>query len=190
MIYIAAAPTHSDGYSFAIGLYTYGHVIFRSFHTLLPTGLTLSPAIVAVGLVKLQKHMKTSSDQDYQLTFFKNKSVLYSIPFIFAAANVVILGFAGKERSAGKIARFWWPVTIAILPFVSFVYWAGIWLTTVRTKRLDGTGNEMTVGDIIGFKVMVYNADTAPPRIRDSITEKLASQIDGSTRRVEVLTSG
>lgn len=30
VIYITAAPTHSDGYSFAIGLYTYGHVLVSS----------------------------------------------------------------------------------------------------------------------------------------------------------------
>jgi hypothetical protein len=34
MIYIAAAPVHSDGYSFAIGLYTYGHVIASSKYLL------------------------------------------------------------------------------------------------------------------------------------------------------------
>lgn len=30
VIFIAAAPTHSDGYSFAIGIYTYGHILISS----------------------------------------------------------------------------------------------------------------------------------------------------------------
>lgn len=30
VIFIAAAPTSADGYSFAVGLYTYGHVLVSS----------------------------------------------------------------------------------------------------------------------------------------------------------------
>ncbi|OAL51370.1 hypothetical protein IQ07DRAFT_643463 [Pyrenochaeta sp. DS3sAY3a] len=174
MIYIAAAPVHSDGYSFAIGLHTYGHVIASTF--------------VSIGLIWLQKRMSEPNEAKYPLTFFKNKYLLKAFSFTFAGANAVILGFAAKDRSSGKIARFWWPVTIAALLTVSFIYWAGIYLTTVKIRR---RGELVDIGDIIGFKVVVYHNDNmAPDDIKKDIAEKLQSQIDGSSRRVKVETSG
>jgi hypothetical protein len=137
--------------------------------------------------------MTVSNDEEYQLTFFTNKYLLKAFSFIFTGANIVILGFAAKDRSSGKIARFWWPVTIAALAALSFIYWAGIRLTTVKVKWPGQHENARPVelGDMIGFKVVVYNDDDrAPEEIRNDIAEKLHSQIDGSTRRVKVETSG
>lgn len=131
--------------------------------------------------------MSGPNETNYALTFFKNKYILRAFSCIFAGANIVILIFAGKDRSAGKIARFWWPVTIAALVAVSFVYWAGIHLTTVKVTR---GGEEVAIGDIIGFKVVVYhNDDRAPDEVVDDIAEKLQLKIDGSSRRVIVETS-
>ena len=137
--------------------------------------------------------MKTSHVEEYQLTFFTNKYLLKAFSFVFAGANIVILSFAAKEESPGKIARFWWPVTIVALIFVGFIYWAGIRLTTVKVKWHGKHGNARAVeiGDIIGFKVVVHNDDDrAPQEIKNDIAEKLHSQIDGSSRRVKVETSG
>jgi hypothetical protein len=148
---------------------------------------------VAIGLIWLQTRMTVLKDEEYQLTFFTNQYLLKAFSFIFTGANIVILGFAAKDRSSGKIARFWWPVTIAALAALSFIYWAGIRLTRVKVKwpGQHGDATPLELGDVIGFKVVVYNDDgTAPQEIRNDIAEKLHLQIDGSTRRVRVETKG
>lgn len=194
VIYIGAAPTSSDGYSFAIGIYTYSHVLLSSESIcllLLSTLLTLLIAFVAFGLVKLQKRMQSLPEHtDYHLTFFRNKALLYTVPWFFAIANLVVLGFAGSTHTPGKIARWWWPVTMVILIAASFLYWAGMRITMVQTNVVDEKGGYKTVGDFIGFKVSIYYQDNAPPGVKEDIDDKLAAKIDGSKRRVVVETSG
>lgn len=127
---------------------------------------------------------------DYKLTFFNNKFILYTVAFVFASGNLVILGFAGKTHDPRKIPRWWWPIIITIIILASFIYWAAMSITMIKTKRVDSHGNTKTIGDLIGFKVVVHYPDTAPRVIKDDIDEKLAAQIDGSQRRVMVETSG
>jgi hypothetical protein len=33
VIFVAVAPSSSDGYSFAVGIYTYGHIVFSGTYT-------------------------------------------------------------------------------------------------------------------------------------------------------------
>jgi amino acid transporter len=180
VIFIAAAPTHSDGYSFAIGLYTYGHILITVF--------------VAIGLLKLRTRMRSHPNHsNYQLTFFRSKPFLWAVAIIFAIGNLLIVIFAGKTHNVGKIPRWWWPVTTAILFFASFVYWAGIYILQLPTKAQDTkTGNFKTVGELIGFKIIVYYKNTVnvPPVVEKNIDETLAAKVDGSGRRVVVQTSG
>ncbi|KAF1839684.1 hypothetical protein BDW02DRAFT_463319, partial [Decorospora gaudefroyi] len=78
VIFIAAAPTSSDGYSFAIGLYTYGHILITIFVTL--------------GLLKLEKRMRSlPNHRNYRLTFLRWKPLLYIGTFLFAIGNLLIL---------------------------------------------------------------------------------------------------
>ncbi|CAO2656259.1 Nn.00g050620.m01.CDS01 [Neocucurbitaria sp. VM-36] len=180
VIFIAAAPTSSDGYSFAIGLYTYGHVLVSIF--------------VALGLLRLQKRMQClPNNSNYQLTFFRAKLLLYTVPIIFALGNLLILIFAGKTHITGKIPRWWWPITIFLLLLASALYWAGMRVTMIKTSiKDDTTGDKKTVGDLIGFKVDVYykDSDHVPPVVEKDIDEALAAKVDGSKRRVVVQTSG
>jgi hypothetical protein len=180
VIFIAAAPTHSDGYSFAIGLYTYGHIMITIF--------------VAIGLLKLGKCMRSLPNySNYQLTFFRSKLLLWVITIIFAVGNLLILIFACKTHAGGKISRWWWPVTTVILFFASFVWWAGIYILQIPTRVTDPkTAEKKTVGELIGFKVLVYYKDTinVPPVVEKDIDESLAAKVDGSGRRLVVQTSG
>ena len=133
------------------------------------------------------------NNSNYQLTFFRAKPLLYTIPIIFALGNLLILIFAGKTHSPGKIPRWWWPVTIFLLLIASALYWAGIRVTRIETSRTDSaTGNKKTVGDLIGFKVIVYYKDSnhVPSVVEKDIDEALAAKVDGSKRRVVVQTSG
>jgi amino acid transporter len=180
IIFIAAAPTSSDGYSFAIGLYTYGHILIT--------------ILVAIGLLKLKSRMRTlPNHSNYRLTFFRSRPLLWVVTIIFAMGNLLILIFAGKTHDAGKIPRWWWPITILILFFASFLYWAGIYILQLPSKTQDTrTGNFKTLGEIIGLEVLVYDKDSpnVPADVGKDIDEKLAAKVDGSGRRVVVRTSG
>ncbi|KAF2129907.1 hypothetical protein P153DRAFT_315302 [Dothidotthia symphoricarpi CBS 119687] len=178
VIFIAAAPTHSDGYAFAIGLFTYGHI--------------LASTLVALGLPLLQSRMR-SHTPNYNLNFFHFKPLLYILLAIFVPGNILILIFSGKTTNPGKIPRWWWPTTIVFLLFVSFLCWAAIRISMIEISVLDrSTGEMKTIGDYIGFKVKVYHLDTEdmPSNIKGSIVEAFAAKIDGSQRRIQVKTSG
>lgn len=181
VIFIAAAPspTTPDGYSFTIGLYTYGHIFFSIF--------------VALGLLKLQKRMQSLPDySNYKLTFFRWNWLLYTVPILFASGNLLILIFAGKTHNEDKIPRWWWPIIISLLLLGSFIYWAGMRLTMVKTNVVNSAGETQTIGDLFGFKVVIYYKDSlnVPTVVEKDIDETLAAKVDGSKRRVVVQTSG
>lgn len=63
----------------------------------------------------------------------------------------------------------------------------------IQTSEVDNaTGRFKTIGDKIGFKVVVYYKDSihVPPVVEKDIDERLAAKVDGSKRRVVVQTSG
>jgi hypothetical protein len=91
----------------------------------------------------------------------------------------VILVFAAKDRSTGKIPRYWWPAVISIFMAASFIYWAVIVIL------------QQPIGKTFGLKVTVYHDSAQTPKaIKDDILDKLASKSDGSERRVHVETVG
>lgn len=119
--------------------------------------------------------------------------LLYTVPFVFAIGNVLILVFAGKTRNPGKIPRWWWPITVFIILYASAMYWAIMRLLMVKTSRTnEKTGDRMTLGETIGLKVQVVfrNDEDVPPKVKKSMEDTLAAQVDGSQRRVIVETSG
>ncbi|KAL6707409.1 hypothetical protein ACN47E_004188 [Coniothyrium glycines] len=180
IVFIAAAPTSSDGYSFAIGLYAYGNIICST--------------IVALGLPRLEKQMKTNpKNPNFKLTFFKYKWLLYTLPYVFAAGNILILVFAGKTHISGKIPRLWWFITIVAILFVSALYWGVIQLLMKPRggQNLDDTPK--TWGDLVGIKLVIYkNADSedVPEEVRNDINDAWFMRVDGSKRRVHAVFTG
>lgn len=174
VLMVSFCPTNSDGYSFTIGLYTYGHIFFSMW--------------VALGLFGLKRRMR-ELDPRYRLTIFRGKWLLYTCPIIFALGNLLVLIFAAKAHNPGKIPRFWWPVTFFLILLSSFVYWGVMMITR---KNVEWKGEQKTIGQLIGFEVLVYNRDTEdmPVEVKDSMAEALAAKIDGSKRRVEIKTTG
>ncbi|KAF2624273.1 amino acid transporter [Macroventuria anomochaeta] len=182
VIFVAFAPSSSDGYSFAVGFYTYGHILFS--------------VLVAVGLVKLKQRIRSSPEpehSDWEYTFFRSKPLLYTVPVIFALGNVLILVFAGKTHKPGKIPRWWWPIVTFIILFTSALYWAGMRVLMVKTRAINPTTHEQkTIGDLVGLSVRVEckGDENLPPNIARDIDETLAAKVDGSQRRVIVETRG
>jgi hypothetical protein len=125
---------------------------------------------------------------NYRLTMFRWNWILYTVPIIFALGNMLVLITAAMEHHKGKIPRFWWPATIALVLLGSFLYWAAMRITRVKVVW---KGETKTVGQIIGFEVLVYNKGDKdlPVDVKDSIAEALAAKIDGSKRRVKVVVS-
>jgi hypothetical protein len=129
---------------------------------------------VALGLFRLEKRVRT-------LRFFSRRPLLYTVPFVFALGNILILVFAGKTKQKNNIPRWWWPVVTAIVLAISGLYWGAI-------KALG-----LRFGDLVGVKIRIedLSQDAQGPRsmVRDP-DEALANTIDGSERRVIVQTSG
>ncbi|KAF2730347.1 hypothetical protein EJ04DRAFT_567848 [Polyplosphaeria fusca] len=173
VLLISFCPTNADGYSFAIALYTYGQIFFSMW--------------VALGLFGLESRMKEQYAR-YRLTIFRTKYILYPVPIIFAFGNLLVLIFAAKAKTPGKIPRYWWPITLALILLGSFMYW-GVMMITRKKIRIKGV--EKTVGEVVGFEVIVYNKDSInmPATVKEDIAETLAAKIDGSKRRVEVRSS-
>jgi len=123
---------------------------------------------------------------NYRLTIFRWNWILYTVPIIFALGNMLVLIIAALEHHKNKIPRFWWPVTIALILFGSFLYWGVMRITRVRVVW---KGENKTIGEIIGFEVVVYNKGDKdiPVDVKDSIAEALAAKIDGSKRRVRLV---
>lgn len=129
---------------------------------------------------------------NYKLTFFRWNWLLYTVPILFASGNLLILIFAGKTHNEDKIPRWWWPIIISLLLLGSFIYWAGMRLTMVKTNVVNSAGETQTIGDLFGFKVVIYYKDSlnVPTVVEKDIDETLAAKVDGSKRRVVVQTSG
>jgi amino acid transporter len=177
IILIAICPTTSDGYSFATGLFTYGHIVVSGF--------------VVMGLFTLERRMH-EADTRYRLTFFRWKWMLWPLSFIFAASNLPVLIFSAKPNKPGNIPRYWWPGTFFLIILGSLIYWALMMLMTVETKRGGNGEKKQTIGRKVGFEVRVFKADDEMPQDASQALEEsiVQSRQDGSKRRVEYEFSG
>lgn len=172
VILITVCPTNSDGYSFATGLFTYGHLIFSMFVTL--------------GLFWLKNRVREVWP-NYNLTFFRTKWIIAPVALIFAAGNLLVLANSARAKEPGKIPRYWWPATLGIIILGSLVYWGALMLMTVKVKIKKGQKKDETIGSRIGFQVIIHKADEASP---EPVSEEMEDSIrlsrqDGSKRRVE-----
>ncbi|KAF2474440.1 uncharacterized protein BDR25DRAFT_122014 [Lindgomyces ingoldianus] len=174
VVFIAICPVSADGYSFTIGLFTYGHIFWSM--------------LVAIGLWFLKSRMEEQFNE-YRFTIFQRKWTVYTVPIIFALGTLLVLIFSAKPILPGKIPRYWWPATFFLILLGSFLYWS-----VIRIVQIEVTykGKIQTIGQIIGFEIIVYDKDTinVPKNVKDSVAEALAAKIDGSGRRVECRTSG
>lgn len=162
IILVLAMNNTTDGYSFFISLFTYGHLVVEIF--------------VGIGILRLAKRMKSRAIPWDGPLYFASRSVMYIVVFVFVGINVLALIVVAFPHDKGAIARFWWPVTIGAIAFVSSLYWLGLWL-------LQGD-----LGTKVGFKV------TVDPFGADQTTgyEELmrVAQKDGSHRRIRYTIDG
>jgi hypothetical protein len=130
---------------------------------------------------------------DWNYTFFHIKPILYTVPFLFALGNVLILVFAGKTQRDGEIPRWWWPVVLGIILLVSLMWWAGMQVLRIKTSTRDPvTGEYKTVGDLVGLSIRIEwkRQGDVPPILEKDIDEALSAKVDGSGRRVIAETNG
>ncbi|ORY06761.1 amino acid permease-domain-containing protein [Clohesyomyces aquaticus] len=177
VILICICPTSSDGFSFATGLFTYGHLIVSIF--------------VTVGLFWLKGRVREVLP-NYRLTFFRSKWIIWPVAIIFTLGNLLVVVNSARSETRGKIPRYWWPATFGFILLGSFFYWGAMMLMTVKVKSKRSDKKEETIGSRIGFEVKIYKADEGPPEatseeMEDSIR---VSRQDGSKRRVGYEFSG
>ncbi|KAK5277398.1 hypothetical protein LTR40_010446, partial [Exophiala xenobiotica] len=162
---IIFCPVSADGYTFAVGLFTYGHIIIGT--------------MVTLGLYRLTARMQQTWP-GWRPMIFTNKLVRYTLPVVFTVGNLIILIWGAKPRDSGKIPRFWWPVTFFLIIAGGVLYWACLVATQVKIIH---RGKETTIGKVIGFQVKIYNEtdEVVPPNMEEAIVQ---SRLDGSRRRV------
>ncbi|KAL6252611.1 hypothetical protein RBB50_000330 [Rhinocladiella similis] len=168
---IICCPVSADGYTFAVGLFTYGHIIVGT--------------LVTLGLYRLTSRMQQTWP-GWRPMIFTNKFVLYILPLVFTAGNLIILIWGAKPRSPGEIPRFWWPVIFFLIISGGAIYWACMVATQIR---INHRGKDTTIGEVIGFQVKIYNEsdEVVPPNMEEAIVQ---SRLDGSRRRVGYQFSG
>ncbi|KAH8655058.1 amino acid permease-domain-containing protein [Tricladium varicosporioides] len=168
VILILICPTTADGYSFAVGLFTYGHIIIGT--------------IVTLGLYRLPVRMRQQWP-DWQPEIITNKYIMWFLPIVFAGGNLLVIIWGAKPRHPGTTPRYWWPVIFFLIVTGSFIYWATMMITRVKVNEIDKNGENKTIGSIIGFEVRIYNeTDERVPQAMQSAM--VQSRLDGSRRRV------
>ena len=182
-ILILTCPTTADGYTFAVGLFTYGHIIVgskRKSRLVLCMWCWHQRAVmVTFGLYRLTQRMRQTWP-GWEPEIITSKHVLRYLPIIFIFGNLLILIWGAKPRDPGKIPRFWWPAIFFLIMGGSMIYWAAMMITRVRVNH---HGKEETIGSIIGFEVKIYNEsdEDVPEDMQDAMVH---SRLDGSRRRV------
>lgn len=112
-------------------------------------------------------------------SYLRSKLLAIPLPLLFVAMNLLILVQGARPHSPGTIARFWWPAITGFIFAGSFVYWCGLMLLQARIPL-----TEFTVGEVIGFKVIVrYENDEDIPNDFQRVLAQARN--DGSRRRVE-----
>lgn len=184
-ILILVCPTSADGYNFAVGLFTYGHIIVGSES---PSSFPLihfhlhgifNTVIVTLGLYRLPGHMRRTWP-GWQPEVITNKYILWVLPIVFSIGNLLVLIWGAKPRDEGHIPRYWWPIIFFLIVAGSTIYWVVMMITGVK---VNVRGEEKTVGSMIGFEVRVYNEtdERVPSHMEDAMVQ---SRLDGSRRRV------
>ena len=160
VILIAATPKSADGYSFVIGLFTYGHLIVGVF-----IGLGI--------LFKLKKRMTQFKGlEDWDFKFLTWPLIRRVIATLFVGVNILILVVAARPHNVGTIARYWWPTVMLCIVSASAAYWFVLW--SLQEKRF--------VSRLMAIDVKVMHGDSLGVESEYEAMLKDARR-DGSNRR-------
>jgi amino acid transporter len=165
---ILAMPNTTDGYSFIIGMFTYGHLVVGLF--------------IGWGIWKLRRRLRAFKQlEDWDFKFLTWSWLRNPLVFLWTGVNILIIVVAAIPHTAGTIPRKWWPIILfgVVVP-VSFVYWAVLW--SMQNGRF---GSKM-----FGVSAKVHHPDATMGRSAgrpQSDFEKMmmAARKDGSNRRTE-----
>jgi amino acid transporter len=171
-ILIIAMPNTTDGYGFIIGIFTYGHLLI---------GL-----VVGWGIFKLRnriQHRKSIKEQqrDWDFEFLRPASVRNVVVFLFLGLNLLALIVSARPHKPGTIAKFWWPVIMAVLALVSSVYWFALW--SMQESGKVRSGNWRWLARWSGVQIRAYHGDEAKGTAYEEEMKK--ARMDGTNRRME-----
>ena len=156
VILVLATPNSTDGYSFILGLFTYGHLIVGVF--------------LGLGLWRLSSRMALNTTQKWKPNYLKNEFIRRATGLLFVGINIFVLVVSALPHAKNTIPRYWWPATIACVIAASFVYW-------VELMVLWKKG-----GHWIGIKIDIKNADTVDSTPHERLIRE--TRRDGTERRV------
>jgi hypothetical protein len=91
-----------------------------------------------------------------------------------------MLVFGARPKAPDTIPRYWWPITFFLIEAGAFLYWCAMVVTWVE---VGSEKNRRTIGEIIGFKVNIYNETdiTLPETLQEDM---MIARLDGSRRRL------
>jgi amino acid transporter len=127
-IVIISIPSTSDGYSFVVGLFTYGQ---------LAVGV-----VMGVCYCTLDKRLGYPTEEDWS-PILRRFWPTFTAGYVLALVNLLLLVAAAFPTGFGEIPRWEWAVTLACASAVSIVYW-------VALKGLSGG-----LGKKIGHKAVL-----------------------------------
>ncbi|KAF2087291.1 hypothetical protein K490DRAFT_65684 [Saccharata proteae CBS 121410] len=156
-ITVVCIPNNPDGYSFCIGIFTYGYIIMG--------------ILVAVGFFRLPKIAKPDWQADLRIFHGLPGRAVASILFI--GLNLIALIFGAKQRrpGPGDIDRMWWPLVILIVVGVSALYWALLQLFIWK-------------GEKIGIEAKICDTKKLDDWFPTMLAERKAAEDDGTMRRM------
>jgi hypothetical protein len=116
----------------------------------------------------------------WQPAILTNNLVFMLVPILVIAGNIIMLFFGARPHTPNTIPRYWWPISFFLIEVGAFIYWCAMVITWIK---VGPEKNRRTIGDIIGFKVNVYNETdmTIPETLQDDM---VMARLDGSRRRV------
>jgi amino acid transporter len=171
-ILIVAMPNTTDGYGFIIGIFTYGHLLI---------GL-----VVGWGIFKLKsriQHRKSIKEQhgDWDFEFLRPAWVRNGVVVLFLGLNLLALIVSARPNKPGTIAKFWWPVIMAVLALGSSIYWFALW--SMQESGRVKSGNWRWLARWSGIQIRAYHGEEAVGTAYEEEMKK--ARRDGTNRRME-----
>jgi amino acid transporter len=171
-ILIIAMPNTTDGYGFIIGIFTYGHLLIGVF--------------VGWGIFRLRSrinHRKSIKEQreSWDFEFLRPTWARNIVVFLFLCLNLLAIGVSARPHKAGSIARYWWPIVMAILAAGSSAYWFALW--SMQESGKVNSGSWRWLARCSGVQIRAYHGDEAVGTAYEEEMKK--ARRDGTNRRVE-----
>lgn len=96
-----------------------------------------------------------TGQEDWQLTYLRNKALRYAVVVLFAGFNVVSLVMSALPADSGTIPRRYWPLSILAVVAVGLVYWSAFPLLRQKIGK-----NGRSLGQRVGIEVLYDNEDS------------------------------